>query len=660
MTGTTGYVGVRRGTRSALAIAILVSCGHGVFGQAPQQQTTEPTSRGAISGVVVDGVSGAPVADAVVALSGTALPREYQSRLMTDARGRFVFLNLPDADSYRITTSKFGHLDGGHGRTNAPTDPLKSVAISKGAWVANLKVPIWRPAVVAGEVRDEAGDAVVGVIVRALRRIRIGGREELAAGPLAVTDDFGRYRLHGLSPGRYLIQVPSVQQSVPASTRITPPSTNTPEGALDIDDNRLVIGRYPLPPPPSAGRRRAYPLAFHPSGALVAEAAVLDLQFGDERTNIDVTLTPAASVRVSGVVEGPPEALAQLTLRLLPAGLENMGNGSEAATALVGPDGSFLFLNVPSGTYTLDAPVRTSEFAFASSTGSASLSFGPSVSLPPPPPRGGWSSTSTGLGLVDGAVIRTSEFRGSAPNFTARMPLTVAGSDVTGLVVRLRSNAVMRGRIVVETDPNRPNVKPLDRPILQLDPASGQPFLGVPSAAASATSEFEIPGVQPGEYFIRLRPGFAQTSLTSFWLVKSVSWRGRDFTSAPLPVTGEDIADVTVTFTNAVASLRGSVRDSSGTTPDSAIVVIFPVNPAMRAGSGFFPPHLKTSAVSAEGSYDVPALPAGDYFVTAISRSRASTWHEPESLAQLERTAARINLAWGQSRVVDVTLAGGR
>jgi hypothetical protein len=662
--GTTGTTGTT-GTRNALAIAIFLclfghGVGHGAAGQLPTQEKAEAQARGAISGVVVDGVSGAPVADAMVALGGAALPREYQARLMTDGRGRFVFLNLPDAATYTITVSKFGHLDGGHGRNNAPTDPLKPIAVEKGAWVPNLKVPIWRPAIIAGAVRDETGEPVVGVIVRALKRIRIAGRDELATGPLTATDDHGRYRLHGLGSGRYLVQVPSVQQSVPAATRIAAPTTNTPEGVLDVEDSRLVIGRYPLPPPPTAGRRRSYPLAFHPTGATVADAAVIDLQFGEERTNVDVTLTPAASVRVSGTVEGPPEALAQLTLRLLPAGLESLGNGAEVATALVGADGSFSFLNVPSGTYTLDAPARTSELAIGRSTGGASLSFAPSVSLPPPPPRGSWSSTQTPLDLVEGAAIRTSEFRNSPPNYTARTTVTVPDSDLAGLVVRLRANAVMRGRILVETDPNKPNVKPLARPNLQLDPAGGQPFLGVPSTTASAAGEFEIPGIQSGDYFVRLRAGFSQTAPGTYWLVKSVSWRGRDFTSAPLPVAGEDLSDILVTFTNAVASVRGSARDASGGPPDSALVVVFPVNPALRAGTGFFPPHLRAAAVTATGTYELPALPAGDYFVAAIPRARASTWHEPEFLSQLERSATRISLSWGQSRVVDVTLSGGR
>src|SRR5688500_20409398 len=82
-TGTSGTTGTT-GTRNALALALFIyflghGVGHGAAGQLPTQEKAEAPARGAISGVVVDGVSGAPVPDAMVALGGAALPREDRS-----------------------------------------------------------------------------------------------------------------------------------------------------------------------------------------------------------------------------------------------------------------------------------------------------------------------------------------------------------------------------------------------------------------------------------------------------------------------------------------------------------------------------------------------------------------------------------------------------
>src|SRR6185503_19058032 len=336
--------------------------------QIPQQP---PTGSGAITGTVIDGTSGQPVSGALVFLSTTEPGRTApiaQTRQVTDDRGRFAFIEIPGDGIFTIAVSKFGFLDGGYGRDHSPSDPLRPVALKKDDWVGGLRVSIWRPGSISGVVRDESGDPVVGVFVRVLSRFRIQGRDDMVAGPITVTNDRGEYRIPGLAPGRYAVQVPSVQASVPWSTKISFNPGNLAEGVVDIDDsNRLVLNRYPLPPPPQNGRPMSYPIVFHPSASTLAVASLIDLKYGDERTGIDLTLTPAPAVRVSGTVEGPADAMKSLTLRLLPAGLENAGLGSEAATALVSGDGRFTFMNVPAGTYTLDAPVKVTEL---STTGS--------------------------------------------------------------------------------------------------------------------------------------------------------------------------------------------------------------------------------------------------------------------------------------------------
>ena len=381
--------------RHALVIAALAAQSLSAAGQQAQTPAAPPPA-GAITGVVVDGATGAAIADVIVTLSGAPLPPGYPARQLSDARGRFAFMNLPDAATFLVATAKFGFLDGGYGRDSGPTDQLRPIVIRNGDVAGNLRAPIWRPAVISGSVRDESGEPVVGVFVRALVRIRIAGRDDLATGPVTVTDDRGQYRLPGLIPGRYLIQVPSVQAAVPASTTLRTPLSNMPDGAIDVDDSaRLVIGRYPLPPPRAGNRAMAYGVAFHPSGSALAQAAPIELKPGDDRGGVDVALTPVPGVRVSGTVEAPPEALTSLTLRLLPAGLENLGNGSEVATALVAGDGTFTFLNVPAGTYTLDAPVKINEFTLARISQGATVSFSSRNSgLPAPPPGSGWSRNS--------------------------------------------------------------------------------------------------------------------------------------------------------------------------------------------------------------------------------------------------------------------------
>src|SRR5262249_55474927 len=105
------------------------------------------------------------------------------------------------------------------------------------------------------------------------------------------------------------------------------------------------------------------PPTFHPDVTSVAAATSVAVTAGQERTGIDLRITPVAAGGVSGVVEGPEAAaLAGVTLRLMLAGAEDLGDGGEVATALVGADNRFTFVNVPAGSYVIDSRMSYGEY----------------------------------------------------------------------------------------------------------------------------------------------------------------------------------------------------------------------------------------------------------------------------------------------------------
>jgi hypothetical protein len=136
--------------------------------------------------------------------------------MLTDPKGRFVFLHLPRTDGCNLYVSKSGYADGG-------LDPRFSfgeaaMALKEGEWVPNVTLTLWRNGGISGRVVDESNEPVVGIPVRALRVILAAGMPHVAAGPIGTTDDRGIYRIASLRPGKYLVIVPSVQSSAPAST----------------------------------------------------------------------------------------------------------------------------------------------------------------------------------------------------------------------------------------------------------------------------------------------------------------------------------------------------------------------------------------------------------------------------------------------------------
>jgi hypothetical protein len=81
----------------------------------PQAPPPTIAGTGAMTGAVTDAISGRPIAGAVVTLEERQpqSPRATRSyRQVTTAKGRFAFLNLPAGETYFVTSSKPGYLDG--------------------------------------------------------------------------------------------------------------------------------------------------------------------------------------------------------------------------------------------------------------------------------------------------------------------------------------------------------------------------------------------------------------------------------------------------------------------------------------------------------------------------------------------------------------------
>jgi hypothetical protein len=349
----------------ASALLLVIAAFSRAAGQQPLPQSGPPpvAGTGAISGVVVDGSTNTPLAGVVVFLG----PANRQSigqplNQLTDDKGRFVFTNLgPVSDGYYINATKFGYTAGHYGPGAGRQIPL-----ADGEWFANARVVMYRPSAISGTVTDEFGDPVVSAYVRVLTQVTVGGGPHLATGPVAKTDDRGAYRIANLPAGKYVVNVPIVQVGVTPERAATPLTSGaaSPEPSFEVDSaTRQVLGRYPMPRPRADGRPQIYAPAFFPGVATPGDAQVIDIKNAEDRQNVDIHLQPVSVVSVSGTVAGPSDALAGLRLRLLATGSEELGDGSETATTMVGANGAFTFARVPSGHYTIEAR-RPSFFVF--------------------------------------------------------------------------------------------------------------------------------------------------------------------------------------------------------------------------------------------------------------------------------------------------------
>jgi hypothetical protein len=159
-----------------------------------------------IEGTVVDAVSGQPLRGAEVALrgftAGAAHPMAQGMSANTDTAGKFVFEGLT-AGRFRLLASHDGYLDDNRGM---PGLRGKLLTLVPGQHVNDVVIRLVPNGSIAGHITNEAGKPLRGVSVQAMKSSYPRGRRELRDVAHAATDEAGEYRLPGLAPGKYYIR----------------------------------------------------------------------------------------------------------------------------------------------------------------------------------------------------------------------------------------------------------------------------------------------------------------------------------------------------------------------------------------------------------------------------------------------------------------------
>jgi len=375
------------------------------------QVITPPPSpgRGVIAGTVVDGVSGRPIADAVVTLTG---PGDVAPRVMASPEGSFVFTNVPGG-RYQLTAEKFGYVRGSFGRTHPSASPL-SIDLAADEQFIDGSIALWKFASISGRVVDEYGEPLVGVAVEML---------PTQSGPVVTTDDRGAYRLFTLRPGSYIVMVAARVTTVPieavrersdvglGGAAVSATALGDPWNVQVGDSALISSNRSPIPLAPRAdGRLLVYETTFYPAARSRSQAQAVSVVAGEERTGVDIQLRPVPASTVSGRLMGPDGPLARTTVRLVRAdasgALEDFGY--ETASAQTDANGGFTALGVPAGAYSIR--------------------------------------------VLAPQIAGTGTRPGAPPALWANDAITVGGADTTDLVVRARIAPRLTARVVVKGD----------------------------------------------------------------------------------------------------------------------------------------------------------------------------------------------------------------
>jgi protocatechuate 3,4-dioxygenase beta subunit len=609
---------------TATLAGALVASALTLYGAQAGVRTTPPEGprTGVIVGQVVDAGTGKPVGDAIVrlVLQGYAddVPGSPNERVMADGEGRFVFSGLPPG-RYYLEAGKEGHTRGEYGQRE-PWGQSQRVQLGEGERRIGVELPVWKYAVIGGRVVDEAGEPVVGVAVRALVRDVFAGRTQYGNRqvipelvPIAVTDDRGMFRLSQLSPGTYVVLVPSTHTTVPASALLNPGAALRTElfwggvqemtalgqpRAIQVGDFALMsLNRVLIPPPPAPdGRMQVYQTTFYPAEDGAGAATAITVRSGEERTDLTISMTPVPAVRISGRLitpDGsvPPPTMLRLdgaaTADVITAGSPTGPDyvGLETATALSDGSGRFSMLGVPPGSYI----------------------------------------------IRQGNRFLDRPLRQGNPSYWVSQPLSVGARDVEDLTIELRHALLIKGRF-------------------ELRGRSPAPVLiGI---------GFETPYGEPGRAFAEVDRKtltfstaatggryIAQPYEMGGWFVESVTLDGKDITDRPFDLQSN--ATVLVTYTDRPSPVSGMVTDEEGRAVPGATVIVFSADRQRWSGYGDRPRTLRSVLPNDDSVYTIEHLPPGDYYVIAVDASGVSGWRNPERLEAFTAHATRLSVAAG-------------
>ena len=374
----------------------------------------------------------------------------------------------------------------------------KTVAVSvDGTGNSEVTIRAERGGAITGKITYSDGEPAVGAQINVLIKQGTQWSHAPLASAGAQTDDRGIYRIYPLPPGEYVVSV--IEQSLITEER--------DGGSMQTTGNMSITPYY-------YGDASSY-----------KTATIVQVDSGREVTNINITLTDRATYKISGTVIASGKPLPNAYLRLKP---HDEGLGGPTLSSPYGPgvradkDGNWSYMDVPDGRYDIELDPTADQYL----------------------------------------TMRSENAEGKPRRkfVCQRMEVTVAGADLTGLVLALSEGGRISGTIVVEGD------KPLARQIM----VSAQP-LGKDVAQSFASNNvvdpkskgmFLIEGVPTGENWI----------LADLWggkyYIKSISWNGKDLLREPLNV-GElsETKDVRIILSDDMGWLAGQLVSAEGKKP---------------------------------------------------------------------------------------------
>jgi hypothetical protein len=496
------------------------------------------------------------------------------------------------AGSFRLTAAKGGYVGLSYGAPKPGGMPGRVITLTEGQRFSTGTIAVMRGAVVAGRLLDRNGLPVAGAEVTASRFVTISGER------LPRIEDVNRTSVTN-AHGEYRIYG-LVAGDYMVFARSRPFVTHAETTSAEVTWASRQGG-----PAPTPGRTITYAPTIFP-GVVDPNAAVpVVLARGEERLGVDFSLQSVPVARVSGVVTGPDgKPAARVIVQGVPK-RQNLSPEFGFSSTFTGPDGRFLLSNIVPG-----------DHAVVAATAAAALPGVPSMLL--------WG----------------------------RADLSVFGQDVADLSIQLQPGVSVSGKLVTSAVAGTP-LPDLSRLRIALTSSLREMVIVVPGTAqVSADGTFTFERVLPGSYRLTAPVPAATSAAASPWSIQSAMLGDRDIADIPFEVNAS-ISNLVVTLTDVQAQVSGMLTDRAGQPASDLYVLMFSTDRTLWS-----PGTRRTKSARAleNGSYAIDALPAGEFYLCAVTELDPMLINDPSYLEQLIRSSIKITLADGEKKKQDLRI----
>jgi hypothetical protein len=572
--------------------------------QAPttQQQQTPPT--GSIEGTVVRIGTGEPIAGARVILTKSV------AGLPTTIGGVPV---LPPVSGATIVSSgSFGAR---------PVQPTTVPTDAQGRFVAtNVEAGGYRITVAAnGYARQDYGQKAFGtpgtivnvaagqplkdIVVRMTPAGNVTGRISDDSGRPAVGAQVQLLRTNYGPNGQKLFQAAGTTRTndrgeyrlywvTPGKYYLSASSGSGPTRPVDGG-----TGESPN------GLSESYALTYYPGAADLKDASSIEVQAGVELSAIDFNVPVQQLRKVRGRVidsrtgQRPAAANLSIASRSLTGG----GFTSGAFSAYNPADGTFEIANVAPGSYTITAQIQD-----------------PNQRITPLP--------------------------SSAPDRpSASAPVTVASTDVDGVVLNIVAPVSIPGRLVVEGQ-QLSSVQGFERIRVQLSQPNNEPFSSTPQfQTLNSDGSFREDNALPGQYrlsVLLMPPDF---------YIKEALFDQTDVLNKLLAFNGSVPTPLDIVLSPKAGQIEGTLMNDRHE-PAAAIQVVL-IPDLHRERTDLY----KTSLSAANGKFNMRGITPGDYKLFAWESVELFAYYDSDFVQKYESQGKPVHITESGKLTVEVS-----